>query len=143
MKTEISSGGIVVRKIRNAWHVLILRDMSNNWTFPKGMIEEGESKKDAAVREIGEEVGLTKLKYINALSSIEYVYKRGSLIHKTVHYFLLRAVGTEKIVCQTTEGIKEAKWVPFDQAIACIGYEKTNIPLLKKAQKLLQKTEKR
>ena len=137
MKTEVSAGGVVVQKRGSVWRVLLLRDMNDSWTFPKGLVEKGEKKKDAALREIGEEVGLTKLEYIRSVSPIEYVYRRGSLVHKTVHYFLFRAQGTETIVCQKSEGIKEAKWFEFDEAISIIGYPKTNIALLKKAQTLV------
>jgi len=133
MKTETSAGGIVIKKGR----VLLLLDMNDCWTFPKGLVEKGETRKNAAIREIAEEVGLTKLNYIGPVSPIEYAYRRGILIHKTVHYFLFRAIGSEKIVCQKSEGIKEAKWVGFDEIISIIGYPKTNVPLLKKAQKLL------
>lgn len=130
MKTETSAGGIVVKNNR----VLLLRDMNDSWTFPKGVVEKGETYRDAALREIQEEVGLTKLEYIAAVSPIEYFYRRGSLIHKTVHYFLFQASGEEKIVCQKSEGISDARWFEFEKAISVIGYPKTNIPLLREAQ---------
>lgn len=133
MKTEISAGGVIVKNNR----VLLLRDMNDSWTFPKGVVEKGETKRQGALREIAEEVGLRKLEYIATISPISYTYRRGSLIHKTVHYFLFRAIGSEKIVCQKSEGIKEAKWFDFEQALSIIGYPKTNMPLLKKAQTLV------
>lgn len=137
MKTEISAGGVVVRRVKHHWEVLLLRDMNDSWTFPKGLVEKGESKEDAAAREITEEVGLSKLTYLSLVSPIEYFYRQGSLIHKTVHYFLFAAKGREKIVCQKSEGIQEAKWFSFDDAIANVGYKKTNVPILEKAKQLL------
>lgn len=133
MKHEVSAGGIVIKNTK----VLLLRDMSDNWTFPKGLIEKGETQVKAAIREIGEEVGLTKLTFVTKISPITYVYRRGSLITKTVHYFLFRHTGRETIVCQKSEGIQEAKWFAFDKAFLRLGYPKTNVPLLTKALKLL------
>ncbi|KKW10495.1 MAG: hypothetical protein UY49_C0021G0009 [Microgenomates group bacterium GW2011_GWC1_49_7] len=42
MKTEVSAGGIVVRKRMRIWEVLVIRDMNDVWTFPKGLVEKGE-----------------------------------------------------------------------------------------------------
>ncbi len=139
MKTEVSSGGVVVKKVGRTWRVLLLCDMNDSWTFPKGLVEKGEVKEDAAAREVGEEVGLSKLEYLGEFSPIEYFYRRGSLIHKTVYYFLFRFRGREKLVCQKSEGIRDAKWFDFDEAISTVGYPKTNVALLKKAEKLLAK----
>jgi len=78
MKTEISAGGVVVRKKKGEWQVLLIRDMNDTWTFPKGKIEKGETRKSAATREIKEEVGLTAIRYIAPAKVIHYFYKRGS-----------------------------------------------------------------
>ena len=54
MKTEVSAGGVIVRKRRDAWEVLLICDPKGKWTFPKGHLEADESYQDAAIREIGE-----------------------------------------------------------------------------------------
>ncbi|OGG30602.1 hypothetical protein A3A63_03770 [Candidatus Gottesmanbacteria bacterium RIFCSPLOWO2_01_FULL_46_9] len=136
MKTAISAGGIVVRKYRGSWQILLLKDMNNAWTFPKGLIEEGEKKKEAAEREIGEEVGLSELTYMAPVANIQYMYKRNGLIAKTVYYFLFRYTGVSKPVCQKSEGIKDAQWYTLSDALSVIGYD-TNISLIKKTGKLL------
>ncbi len=137
MKTEVSAGGLIVRKQRGAWLVLLIKDMNNSWTFPKGKVENGETRKDAAIREIKEEVGLTRLRYKSPVSKIEYTYRRNGLIAKTVYYYLFEAFGREKIVCQKSEGIHGARFVTFDKAILTIGYVNTNKPMLIKTQKLI------
>ena len=139
MKTEVSAGGVVARRVRHNWRILLLRDMNGSWTFPKGLVERGEKRQDAAAREITEEVGLTKLEYLGSISPIEYFYRQGSLIRKTVYYFLFQAQGREKLICQKSEGIKEAKWFEFNDAILRVGYAKTNRPLLEKAKKILER----
>jgi len=138
MKTEKSAGGIIVRKIQNNWHVLLMRDMNNTWTFPKGIIEDKENAHDAAKREIYEEVGLSNLTSIKQLGSVEYFYRRNGRIQKTVHYYLFLSRGRKKPVSQKNEGIKDAAFFPFEKAISSVGYAKTNKPLLLKAYKIAQ-----
>ncbi len=142
MKIEISAGGIVVRKNKNSWEVLLMRDMSNNWTFPKGLVEKGEDLVAAAAREIQEEVGLSDVRFIAKLPTIRYMYQRNGLISKVVHYFLFTSSGTATLAPQKEEGIKEARWVPIDQAREIIGYPKTNAPLLVKVTELLRQSTK-
>jgi ADP-ribose pyrophosphatase YjhB (NUDIX family) len=137
MKTEKSAGGIVVRKIRNCWHVLLMRDMNNSWTFPKGIIETGETPQETAEREISEEVSLVNLKFVWDLGTIDYSYRKNGLIQKTVHYYLFISHGKKQPECQKEEGIKDASFFRIEKAIRIIGYEKTNKPLLFKVQKIL------
>jgi len=137
MKTEISSGGVIVKRYGAVWHVLMLQDMNDSWTFPKGLVEQGETNEDAAVREIDEEVGLSPVRLLAPLEYVEYFYRRGGLIKKTVYYFLFAYDGQKDPVGQASEGISEVGWFPFVQAVKIVGYAKTNIPLLEKAQKAL------
>ncbi len=66
---EPTSGGIVFR--RNAQtrqiEILLIQDAKDRWTIPKGHIEENESAKETAEREIREETGLQKMKVLNWL----------------------------------------------------------------------------
>lgn len=137
MKTEISAGGIVVRREHGIWEVLVVRDMNDNLTFPKGLIEQGEDPVSAAKREIAEEVGLTKMKMLTELPPIKYLYTRGELISKTVHYFIFLAVSDEPLTPQTTEGIHDASYMSLKDAVDHIGYPKTNKPLLEKTRHYL------
>lgn len=138
MKTEISAGGVVVKKIRGTYHVLLILDMNKSWTFPKGIIEKNETKKEAAIREIREETGLTNIRYIQPISRIHYRYKRKGLIDKTVYYALFVATGDEDLRIQKEEGLKDARFVPIDDARAMVGYANTNVPLLEKAMSRIQ-----
>ena len=134
MKKETSAGGIIVRKHKTGWQVLLIVDMNGAWTFPKGKIEKGETKNTAAMREIGEEVGLTKLRLVGSVDTIHYVYRRNGLIDKTVFYALFLYTGKEKLACQKEEGINDAQWFSFAQALKRVGYVDTNIPLLQKVE---------
>lgn len=137
MKIEISAGGVISRQIKSGWQILVIKDMAGNWTFPKGIIEPGESPEEAAQREIAEEVGLARLSLMVALAKIQYVYRRNSLVSKTVHYFLFLCTTRQRPTPQKSEGISVAKWVSLQSAKKIIGYAKTNLPLLEKTEKLL------
>ena len=50
-----AAGGVVVRDGRV---LLVHRPKYDDWTFPKGKAEEGESDEECAVREVAEETGL-------------------------------------------------------------------------------------
>ena len=62
------AGGIVLNKNRE---ILVVNQNYDSWSLPKGHIDPGESSLDAAKREIYEESGIKKLKYIRDLGSYE------------------------------------------------------------------------
>ena len=139
MKTEHSAGGVIVRLQKNVWQLLLIRDMSGNWTFPKGKLEKKESSKDAAIREIKEEIGVTHLTFKASLPSVFYTYTRKGIVEKTVDYFLFVLETPQKFVLQKEEGIQDAKWVNVSDALKAVGYPQTYIPLVKKVQLLVTK----
>lgn len=134
MKTEVSAGGIVLRRRAGIWYVLVMRDMNDVFTFPKGVVGKTEDYEHAAIREIREEVGLTNIKLVTKLPLIRYMYQRNGLIVKTVHYYVCLAQGRKVPVAQRQEGIHDVRWMSIDEAIRVIGYPKTNRPLLLKTK---------
>lgn len=138
MKVEISSGGVVYRQNGSSFEVLLLKDKNNFWSFPKGLIEEGEDKLTAAQREIGEEVGIHNLEMISELAPIHYIYKwQTTIIKKTVYFFLFKYAGSETPKPQLEEGITETKWFDLEEAIKIIGYVKTNKAVLEEAHAMV------
>ena len=138
MEYETSAGGVIVAEKNHELHVLLLKDKNGKWTFPKGLIETGEEREVAAMREISEEVGLKNLKLIAPLAPVNYLYRwEGKLKKKTVHYYLFQGKGTELATPQIEEGILQVRWFPFAEAETIIGYPQTNKKLLRETMELL------
>ncbi len=125
---EFTAGGMVFRRAgAGAIDILMIQDRKGRWTIPKGHVEEGESFEQTAIREIGEETGLTKLAIRDKLDKIFFFYRReGNLIYMTTHIFLIEALGdTNALVAEDSEGIVDVKWFSKDEALATIEYKDT------------------
>ena len=58
-KFEESAGGIVFKKENNETYILVTQHSQHHgWGFPKGLIDAGEDKQKAALREVKEEGGI-------------------------------------------------------------------------------------
>ena len=136
---ETSAGGVIVSFKNKKPSVLLLKDKTAHWTFPKGLIEQGENREVTATREIGEEVGIRNLKLIASLKPVRYFYKwDGEIRKKTVYYYLFQNGGSEHLTPQLEEGIMEVRWFDIEEAKKTIGYPKTNLMVLKEVEIKLQ-----
>ena len=119
---ETSAGGVVFRRAPAGTTVLLIRDAYKNWGFPKGHVEEGEDAATAAVREIGEETGLTGLVLHAPIRDIDWFFRfRGRLIHKTCYFFLLESPAGEAQP-QADEGISACRWLSLEEALRTVSY---------------------
>ena len=59
---KLSCGAVLARRSESGWVTLMLRAY-HNWDFPKGICEAGETPLQAALREVGEETGITNLSF--------------------------------------------------------------------------------
>ena len=75
---EPTAGGVIFRhnKRDGQVEILLIQDAKNRWTIPKGHIEEGESAKQTAEREIREETGLKEMRVLQWLGKINFRYRR-------------------------------------------------------------------
>ena len=113
---RLSCGAVIVREAENGWLTLMLRAY-HNWDFPKGICEDGESPLDAAIREIGEETGITELEFDwGGRFTDTGPYSRG----KTARYYLARTDQAEVEMGIAPElgrpEHQEYRWIDFDEA---------------------------
>lgn len=122
---EPTAGGVIYRrnKKNQGVEILLIQDAKNRWTIPKGHIEEGESAKETAEREIREETGLQEMKVLNWLGKINFRYRRASsLVLMTTEIFLVEARGkTDEL--QPEDWMNGIKWFPIHEALDKIEYE--------------------
>ncbi len=143
MNREISAGGVVYRlRPDGDAEVLMIVDSYSRWTFPKGLIEPGETPEQAAIREIGEETSV-RGEIEAPLGETHYRYHGGSrgLVDKTVHYYLVRATGDGQAKPLLDE-IKDARWCGLDEAIALSAYP-NNRDILARAVELIRARQPR
>lgn len=121
---EPTAGGIIFRRGSDGKpEYLMLCDAKGRWTIPKGHIEPGESAKQTAAREIGEEVGLHNLDMLGWLGKIHFRYRRiNRLVLMTTQIYLVRAKGdTDNL--KTEDWITDVRWFSFNDALDSIEYE--------------------
>ena len=113
---RLSCGAVVVRETDDGWLTLMLRAY-HNWDFPKGICEEGEAPMEAAMREVGEETGITDLEFTWGDRRLDTgPYNRG----KTARYYLARTKQQAVEMGIAPELGRpehhEYRWMDFDEA---------------------------
>lgn len=122
---EPTAGGIVFRidKESKDIEILLIQDSKNRWTIPKGHIEPGETAKQTALREIGEEAGLFHIRALTWLGKIHFKYRRlDQLVLMTTQIYLVQSLD-EKETPTKEKWMNGIKWFPFSDAINAIEYE--------------------
>ncbi len=112
------AGAIVVRPGKDEPRILLVTARRNpdNWIFPKGHIEEGETRKDAAVREALEEAGVDG-RVAGRAGSMAFVF--GDNRYR-VHYFVVTTDDPGK----EREG-RRLRWCRYKQALRRLTYDET------------------
>lgn len=99
--------------------LVVHRPSYDDWTFPKGKTDPGETLQETAVREIGEEAGL-RVRLGHPLQDIAYPISGGT---KRVSYWCARAVGTEEAApFVPNKEVDEIRWVGLREAAALLTY---------------------
>lgn len=119
MIVEKSCGAILFREGAHGREYLILTSTQGHTTLCKGHVEEGESERETARREIREETGL-EVEFVEAFRyMITYSPYRGCT--KDVVFFLARVVGGT-LCCQPSE-VAGAEYLPFEEASARLTHD--------------------
>jgi len=111
-----AAGGLVQKNNKE----LLMIYKNNNWDLPKGKVDNNESAKNAAIREVQEETNLNSLHILSDYFSTYHIYRdvvNSSKIYlKETKWFLMETRSQSHIIIpQLDEGISEVKWVNFEQ----------------------------
>jgi len=121
MRFEKSSGAVVFRRFPLGIKFLLLHYSKGHWGFPKGRIEAGESKKQAALREIMEETSLDVKLNGGFCECIEYSFnENGESIRKEAFFFLAESPNGKVRLSSEHTG---HKWLPLDGALETLSFE--------------------
>lgn len=125
MKREISAGGIVYKLPATSYERILWLVCKHSgykkWVLPKGLINDGETAEQAAVREVAEETGV-RAKILAKIKPVEkYTYTlNGEKIFKIVQYFLMEYVSGD--VKDHDWEMEQVEWLPFKEAYKKLEY---------------------
>jgi 8-oxo-dGTP pyrophosphatase MutT (NUDIX family) len=113
-----AAGGLIFRRCPGGpvEVVLVHRPAYDDWTFPKGKLNEGETEAEAAAREVEEETGL-RPRLGRELGTSTYHDSRGR--PKTVRYWEMTPIGG---VLGPANEIDDVRWVSLDEAARMLTY---------------------
>jgi 8-oxo-dGTP pyrophosphatase MutT (NUDIX family) len=127
MPAEISSGGVLVRRLRGKWVFAAIRPNGKPegvWALPKGLVHRGESAETTALREVEEETGVQG-RSLGKLGDVRYVYTRGGRrIFKVVSFYLMRYSRGRlgDLAPEQRREVAEVRWLPLADAERLLAY---------------------
>ena len=133
-----SYGVILIHKTNKRF--LLLQQIDGHWSFPKGHLEGNEAPKDAALRELKEESGITEIEFVDNTDLYEhYTFtKHEKQYDKTVQYFI--AFTDTDVVSIQEEEVIAYKWATYEEAMNTFTF-KAVLEVLKQAKEYLDNYE--
>lgn len=115
-----AAGGVVTRSVDGAPEILVVhRPKYDDWSLPKGKLDEGEDFADAAIREIEEETAVS-CRLGRELSSVRYLDPKGR--PKLVRYWHMIPLDGHPDDRDADREIDDVRWVPVDDARTLLSY---------------------
>ncbi|MCC6742548.1 MAG: NUDIX domain-containing protein [Acidobacteria bacterium] len=123
VKGRQSCGGILISNLEDPRVLLLFKEKPGftAWKLPKGGLEDGESRRQAARREVAEEAGIRRVRVLGKVGMIQYFKqgKKGRRREKTVDLFLMLSRDGEcNIAPRKGESFVACAWLTFEEAIA-------------------------
>ncbi len=125
--TQLKQDFFSVFKIVPAAGGLVLNDKGQmlmifrrgHWDLPKGKMEVGETKKEAAIREVQEETGLVNITLLKKLVTTYHIYRGKNSDRRIIKpsFWYLMFSSDRKLVPQTNEDIEKAEWINYKEEV--------------------------
>lgn len=133
---EKSCGAIICHRDGEKIQILILKHrLGGHWSFPKGHVENAETERETALREVREETGLHIRLLDHFRERVSYSPKPG--VDKDVVYFL--GYAEDKHTIMQKEEVSEIRWVDLARAHEFLTYYNDR-QLLRSARKYIRRT---
>ena len=115
-----AAGGVVMRKGPEETEIAVVhRPRYDDWSFPKGKLDPGETFEEAALREVREETGLT-CRLGPELAFAHYEDNKGR--PKLVRYWLMAVIDDPGF--EPNDEVDELRWVVPERASELLTYER-------------------
>jgi 8-oxo-dGTP diphosphatase len=111
-----AAGGVVVREDGSV--AVVHRPKYDDWTLPKGKLDEGETFERAALREVAEETGL-RCRLGSELPSTEYTDAKDR--SKVVRYWKMTP---EDGRFEPSSEVDDLRWLAPEEAAELLTYER-------------------
>jgi 8-oxo-dGTP diphosphatase len=107
----LAAGGIVLRRAATPLVAVVWLRKRNEWVLPKGKLDDGETPRDAAEREVLEETGhdVSVHEFLGTL-----VYESGGRF-KVVHYWRMETGGEP--THELMDDVRAVDWLPLEAAV--------------------------
>jgi 8-oxo-dGTP diphosphatase len=109
-----ASGGVVQREGKVA---LVHRPRYDDWSFPKGKMDPGESWEECALREVEEEIGL-RCRLGDELPPTSYRDNKGRA--KVVRYWMMEPLDGDFV---PSDEVDEVRWLSPADAAGLLSYD--------------------
>ena len=125
MSRIVQAGAVAFKIVDEAILILCVRAKKTpqDWIFPKGHIEPGETAEAAALRELEEEAGVSG-ESLGLVGSLDFQSGKEMV---TVEYYLIKF--THEVPRKET---REIRWCSYEEALALLSHRDA-AELLKKA----------
>jgi 8-oxo-dGTP diphosphatase len=138
-----SAGGVVYRYNGASREVVIIKMLPEmRWQLPKGLIDEGETSEQAALREVREESGI-EAELVSPIDAIQYWFTaewngERRRIHKFVQFYLMKYRAGD--VNDHDHEVEEARWTTIDTALSMLNFQSER-DIVSKAVAILEESE--
>lgn len=112
------AGAIIFSNVDKDKIALLYRGKQQDWSFPKGHVEQGEGSIQTMIREIKEETGLD-VKVLKVLPNLDYIHPNGDSV--STKMFLVQSIDDSKIKLENSND--DIRWIRINEVAETLSYD--------------------